>query len=226
MTTILLRTFIVYIFLICAMRLMGKRHLGELEVSELVGALLLSELASLPIEDPNVPISFAIVPIISITALEILSSIILIKFPRLKSLISSRPSILIKDGIIDQKELKKVRLSAEELLCELRQNEISELRDIAYAILEQNGKISIIPRISSKPPSCSELNIKTKEGGIMHILISNGYVNYYNMKAQGKTLEWLNKKISKKGCTKYNEVFLFTIDDADNINIIKKDEIK
>ena len=182
MITIFIRTLMVYTFLTLIMRLMGKRHIGELEISELVGTLLISEIASIPIENQEIPIVYAIVPIITIATIEITSSIILIKFPRLKNIISTRPSPLIENGIINQKELTRSRISIEELISELRQQSIGDINEVNYAILEQSGKISIILKSKHKTVSQADMNISSNEKGINHILVYNGSINKYNMK--------------------------------------------
>jgi len=222
MVTILLRTFIIYTILVAAMRLMGKRQIGELEISDLVTTLLISEIASLPIENRNIPISFAIIPIITIVTVEVATSVILMKFPNLKTIISTRPSTLIKNGKIDQKELKKVRISAEELIGELRQQGAETMDEINYAILEQNGKITVIKKAGYSPVTNNDINIRVKEHGIMHILISNGYVNKYNLKLLGKDHRWLLKKLSDEKCN-LSDIFLYMIDDSGKSFCIRKD---
>lgn len=223
MTTILFRTIIIYALLILAMRLMGKRQIGELEVSELVGTLILSEIASMPIENQEIPLSFALIPIITITTIEIAMSVILIKFPKLKSLISTRPSTLISGGVIDQRELSRARISVEELVGELRQQGIADLNEVSYAVLEQNGKISVIPKAASKPATPSDLGLGTVDNGIMHILVSNGYVNDYNMKKHNKDMAWLKQKSAEHHCST-DRIFLLLIDDNDNICLIPKED--
>lgn len=223
MITILFRTFIIYTILVAAMRLMGKRQIGELEISDLVTTLLISEIASLPIENRDIPISFAIIPIITIVTIEVATSVVLMKFPNLKSLISTRPSTLIKNGKIDQKELRKVRISAEELISELRQQGADTMDDINYAILEQNGKITVVKNADSSPVTATDLGIKIQERGIMHILVSNGYINYHNLGTLGKDQNWLIKKISKENCT-LKDIFLYMMDDSGKSFCIKKEK--
>jgi len=225
MITIFLRTLLIYTLLTCIMRLMGKRHIGELEISELVGTLLISELASMPIDNQEIPCSFAIIPIITIATIEIVSSLVLIKFPKLKNLVSTRPSTLIEKGTLDQKELIRSRLSIEELISEFRQQGISDINEINYAVLEPNGKISVILKSQCQPPKLSDLKIKSKENGIMHILVSNGYINEYNMKKHNKDLKWLQSTASKHRCT-IDDIFVLLIDDSGNTLLIKKEHKK
>jgi uncharacterized membrane protein YcaP (DUF421 family) len=216
MLTILLRTVIIYIILIGTMRLMGKRQLGELEISELVTTLLLSEIAAAPIGDPTIPVIYAVIPLITILTLEITLSIILLKCPRLKSIASARPSILIRHGKIDQKELRRIRISIDELISEIRQTGLSSFAEVDYAILEQNGKISVIPKACCQSPTREDLTLPCTESGVMHILISRGVINRYNLRLLGHNDEWLNKEISRHGC-RVQDVFLMTENDSGEI---------
>ena len=223
MLTILLRTVFVYILLIGTMRLMGKRQLGELEISELVTTLLLSEIASIPIEDPNTPVIVVIIPLVTILTLEIALSLILLKCPRLKGLASARPSVLIRHGEIDQAELLKARISTDELISEVRQAGLGSPEDVDYAILEQNGKISVIPRRAAQPPTASDLDMSLEEGGILHILISDGRMNERNMQLLKVTPEKITRLLEQKGFL-LREVFLLGMDDAENLYWVKKEE--
>lgn len=221
MLTILFRTIFIYLFLLVTMRFMGKRQLGELEISELVTTLLISEIASLPIVDQSIPVMHAIIPLITILTLEITLSVLLLKFPTLKNALSARPNVLIRHGVLDQKEMRRIRISNEELLSELRQSGVSSLEDVDYAILEQNGKISILLKKSAQPPSAGDLNIIMKENGIMHVLISDGITNRYNMDLLHVTDDDLNTLLKKHGGDA-RSIFLLCMDDEKNIFCINK----
>lgn len=221
MTTIFIRVIIIYVFLVSIMRLMGKRQLGELEVSELVSALLLSDIAALPIGNQEIPLSYAIVPIIAITAFEVGVSFLLIKLPKAKNLISSRPAILINKGKIDKKEMMNNRISIDELISELRQRNVTDISEVEYAIIEQNGKMTIIQKAEYLQPTCKQLNLKPQESGTGHILISYGRFDKHGLKSTGKTKEWVNNILKSKSLT-VQEVFLMTIDDSGKLNIIKE----
>ena len=223
MLTILLRTLIVYGILIGTMRLMGKRQLGELEISELVTTLLISEIASLPIENPNVPVIVVIIPLITILTLEISLSVILLKCPRLKNLASTRPSILIRQGKVDQQELRRVRISVDELISEVRQSGIAALDDVEYAILEQNGKISVIARRGAQPPCADDLSLSLPECGIVHILIADGRINRYNMRLLRLNDTDIDRYLSEKGLPAA-DVFLLGMNDAGELYWIEKEK--
>ena len=221
MTTIFIRVIIIYVFLVSIMRLMGKRQLGELEVSELVSTLLLSDIAALPIGNQEIPLSYAIVPIIAITAFEVGVSFLLIKLPKVKNLISARPTILINRGKIDRKEMMNNRISIDELISELRQKNVTDISEVEYAIIEPHGKMTIIQKADYLQPTCKQLNLTPKESGIGHILISYGRLDKYGLKRTGKSKEWVSSILKNEKLT-VKEVFLMTVDDSGKLNIIKE----
>ena len=225
MLTILVRTVIVYVILILTMRLLGKRQLGELEISELVTTLLISEIASLPIVDQNIPLMYAIIPLVAILTLEVTLSVILLKCPRLKNLASSRPSVLIRQGKLDQGEMRRNRISIEELISEVRQKGFATLAEVDYAIVEQNGKISILPRKSEAPPSAKDMGIEVKESGTLHVIVADGCPNRYNLQQLGLDMNWLQETL-KAQHLEVHEVFLLGMDDLGALYWIKKEEGK
>ena len=224
MTNILLRTIIIYVFLLIIMRLMGKRQLGELEVSELVSTLLLSDIAALPITDQDIPLIYALIPITVITTFEITLSVILTKIPGLKSVISTRPSALIKKGLIDRKEMVRNRISIDELFSELRQKDVSDISDVEYAILEQNGKLTVIKKKSCEPPTAKDLKISIKEPGISHIIVADGKIDRHGLKQLNKEEKWLNKYLSAQKIS-LKDVYIMTMDDNESIKLIKRSEL-
>lgn len=224
MTNILLRTAIVYLFLLTIMRLMGKRQLGELEVSELVSTLLLSDIAALPITDQDIPLIYAIIPITLITTFEISLSVLLTRFPVLKNLISTRPSALIRKGKIDQKEMNKNRISIDELLSELRQNDVCDISEVEYAILEQNGKITVVKKRINSQPTLKDFGIKATESGIPHIIIADGHIDKHGLTQTKKDRAWLMNYLKSKKLSP-SDIYIMTLDDTDKANIIKRSEL-
>lgn len=223
MLTILLRTVLVYVLLIAAMRLMGKRQLGELEVSELVTTLLVSEIASLPIVDKNIPLAYAIIPLVTVLTLEVTLSVILVKFPKLKSVASARPSVLIRRGKLDQKEMQRIRISLDELISEVRQAGVPSLADVDYAILEQNGKISILTRKETQPPTAKDLNLSLTDNGIVHVLIEDGCVDRHNLEMMQLDDTWLAQVLKEKGL-RTEQIFFLGRDDTGNLYWIEKEQ--
>ncbi len=222
MLTVLIRTIIIYILLLGTMRILGKRQLGELEVSELITTFLLSEIASMPIANQDIPLAYAVIPLITIMTFEVGSSLLISKYPKIKNLLSSPPSTLIHKGRINQKELLKNRISSEELLTELRLKNITDPTHVEYAILEQNGLLSVIPKIKYQQATLEELNIEDSDDGIVHIIISQGKWNEYNLKMLHKDRSEF-ETILKRKRTDIKDVFLLTVDDSGNRNLIIKE---
>ena len=199
MITLIFRTLLVYIFLIIIMRMMGKRQIGELEVTDLVATLLLSEIASLPITDPNIPVLHAIIPMIVLLSLEVFSSYILIRVPKLKNFLSASPTFLIKEGVLDQAALMASRLSIEELMSEIRQQGFCNLAYIWYAILEKDGQLTILPRTRYAPPTQEQLNISSQEEDLMHVVYNGNTFNDKGLVLIGKDRAWLKKQMERRG---------------------------
>ena len=222
MITIFTRTLIIYIVLVFTMRILGKRQLGELEVSELITTILLSEIASMPISNQDIPLSYAIIPLITIMSFEVTLSFIGCKYPFIKNIISSPPSTLIYKGKINQLELKKNRISPEELISELRLNNITDISDVEYAILEQNGLLSVIPKTECQQPKLKDLKVSDDERGIFHIIISQGIWNEYNLNLLKRNKSEFEEYLKRKH-TSADEVFLLMIDDSNNKKLIIKE---
>ena len=222
MLTVFLRTVITYLVLMIAMRIMGKRQIGELEVSELIVTLMLSELATSPISSTDIPVSHAIIPIITVLTFEVVTSVILIKIPRIKNFVSSKPSVLIDKGKLNQRELAHIRMSVDELVGELRRQGSTSIEEIEYAILEQNGKMTVVPKMRYRQPTLEQLKLKDKESGIAHILIADGYINRYNLRRTGHDDAWLEAELKRRG-HRSSEVYLMTVDDVGNIFLVPKE---
>jgi len=198
MTTILIRTLIIYVALILTMRLMGKRQIGELEVTDLVTTLLISEIASLPITNQEIPVSYAILPMLTLLILEILSSVILIRFPALKRIVSACPTIIIQNGVLQQQALKDLRISIEELMSEIRQQGLTALDQVEYAILEKNGKLTVLPRAKYATPTVEQMGIRAKEDPLMHVVFCNGSYSRVGLQLIEKDRAWLDRQLKKK----------------------------
>lgn len=223
MTALLFRTVLTYILLIFAMRMMGKRQIGELEISDLVTTLLISEIASLPITDTAIPLTHALIPIILLVCFEVLSSALLANCPKIKNLITARPATLIRDGKLCKQAMKDARISADELISELRQKGISDLREVRYAILEQNGKITVIPRAQCAPPNAQQLEIRVEDSGLFHIIIDKGVINKHNAQDLQISQKALNERLKEIGLTP-KDVYLMMINDSGEERIIPKSE--
>ncbi len=213
----LIRLFIIYFLTIFSFRMMGKRQVGELQLSELVCAIFISELATIPVGNKSTPLIYGIIPIVFLVSSEVIISFMSTKFSLVKRIFDSSPDILIDKGVLKESALSKARMTVEELLSELRQQGISSISEVYYAILEANGKLSIIQKAEYKPLSPIDTSTKVSENGIDHAVIIDGKINKAAMKTVGHGESWLKKEIKKQGYDKVEEIFLLTVDDSGNI---------
>lgn len=221
MTVIFFRTVIIYLILILVLRLMGKRQIGELQPSELVTTLLLSQIASQPILAQNVPIAYGIIPVFIVVCLEVIFSFIMTRVPFLKRLFVGKPSILIDKGKVDTKELLRVRVTVEELMSELRSHGVGNPGDVYYAVMEENGSISVLMKAKSDTVRRNDLELDVKDAGISRLIISDGVVNVENLKKLGKNEMWLKKQLTQNNLD-IKDVFMMTCDDNSQIYTVKK----
>ena len=207
MVSIFTRTLIIYVLLSLSMKIMGKREIGELDVSELVSTLLISEIAAIPIDDPDLPLLNAVIPILFILSLEILLSYAKTRFNKLKRFVEGEAVFLIYRGRLNQSVLMENRISINELLSEMRAQGVGDIEEIDYAILEQSGKISIL---------------KEKDTKIAHVLIIDGEYNEPEMAVAKYSRDKIAAELARRG-TDRRDVFIMSVDDENNINIIKKE---
>ena len=208
MFTLLIRTFILFIIIIITMRIMGKRQIGELQPYELVITIIISELASIPISDTKIPLVHSICPIITLILLQVILSVIQMKFDKARTLLCGKPSLLIKNGYIDIEEMKRQKLNLDDLLEELRLAGSYNLEDIEYAILETSGKLSIIPKTKLTSVTKKDLNIKVQQDILPLTLISDGKVRYKNLQSINKDMTWLKNELARKSIYSYKDVFI------------------
>ena len=225
MISVFSRTIIIYITLLFAMRLMGKRQVGEMQAAELIITLLLSERAVGSITNKNLPILHSIIPIFLLLSLEVITSFALTKSNRLKKLLNGAPIVLIKDGEINIKALADNRIEIDELMAELRQKNAPDITSVKYAILEDNGKLSVFLKAENSPPTGQDLHITQTDPGIAHEIIIDGEIVEENLTLMGKDSEWLQIQLDNDN-TALEDVFLFTLNDADEIRLIRKETKK
>ena len=205
--SIVIRTVILYILLSFSLRITGKRQLGELDVSELVSTLLISEIASIPIDDPDIPMLNAIIPILLIASIEIIISAIKNRSERLKAIVEGTPDYIIYKGRILQQRLYDNRISINELLSELRTQGIGNISEVEYAILEQGGSLSVM---------------KKGESRLAHTIVIDGRIIEDEVKKQGYNETWVKKRLTERKL-ELGHVLIMTVDDGGRIDIVKKD---
>lgn len=221
-----MRTVILYAVIILSLRFLGKRQVGELEPSELVVAVLISELAAIPIQDNRIPILGGVIPIVTLIALELILSQLAALYPRVHKLLCGTPSIVIRNGAIVQSALKKNRLSIDELMEELRNNGITDISDVRYAILETGGQLSAILRAGRQPVTAEDLGLRIEDNGLYTIIINNGRVMSENLAMRGLDTLWMNEELKKHGASSAEDVFLLSVDEAMNVHFFLKESKK
>ena len=217
----LIRTLILYLLVIIALRVMGKRQIGELQPSELVVAIMISDLASVPMAEPGIPLSYGIVPIFTMVLAEMVLAFLCLKSEKIRSVISGRPSVIMLHGIIDESEMRKIRFNLSDLTEEVRLQGYLDISTVDTVILETNGQMTIIPKSDFKVPDCSDLGIKTKQDELPFILISDGKLNDVNLKKAGHNMKWLNKEIKKLGASQVKDVFYLTFYNGETFGQLK-----
>lgn len=223
MFTGLIRTIILYIFIIIGIRLMGKRQVGELEPSELVLSLIIADLASVPMQDYGIPLLTGILPILALLAMSMILSVLTMKSVRFRALMCGRPSIVIRDGLVDQREMARNRLTIDELLEELRAKGYTDPATVKYAILETNGQLSVLPYANQKPPTAQQLQVSAEESGLPLVVISDGRLLEHNLRALGRDRKWLDQRLEERGCSGLEAVFLLLVDQTGSIYLARKD---
>lgn len=223
MITVFFRTLLIYLMVTGAMRLMGKRQIGQLEVSELVTTFLLSEIATLPIENPDIPVLHAVIPVVTLLTLEVSMALLLSRSSRLRRRLEAPPSMLICQGKWDQRELIRNRLSIEEVLSGLRQQGVSDPEEVDYAILEKNGQLSVILKEPYRPATVKDAGLAVGHEGMMHVLISGGVVNEYNLRLLGKDRAWLDGVLKRKKARR-EDVLCLLCNDAGKIELLRKEK--
>lgn len=213
MIVIILRTLIIYTVVILSLRIMGKRQIGQLQPAELVVAIIISDLAAIPMESVNIPLLSGIIPVFTLISAEVIVSYLSLKSKKIRKFIIGEPSIIIYDGVINQTELEKLRFNIDDLLEELRINNCYDISDVYVAVLETNGQLSLIPRDNARGVTVEDLNLKkVRHSGLPCNVISDGHLNKTELKRSGKTLNQLNDEIKKRGAKDIKDVFIASID--------------
>lgn len=219
----LFRTIILYVFVIVALRIMGKRQIGDMQPGELVITILISELASMPIQDTTQPVINGILAIFTLVVLEIIISFISMKFTPAHRIINGRSAVLIKDGVINQKLMKTMRVTVTDLMEVLRGQDVFDISEVAYAILETNGQLSILLKSACQPVTREEAGIKTDGEQIKVLVVNDGVIIEEGLRLAEINRSDVEKEIKKQGL-RLGQVFLMTADTKGGFYTVKKDE--
>lgn len=223
MLVIFVRSIILYLIILIVMRLMGKREIGQLQPFELVIAILIADLASIPMSGWGIPLTNGIIPILGLLVVDLLISMVNMKSIKMRELICGRPSILIFRGKIDEKMLKREKITLNELEERLRGNNVYNLGDVEYAILETNGQMTVIQKPNKRNATPEDFNIMPEYEGIPYDLVIDGAVMNDNLKRIGKDYNWLKKSTNKFGI-KPEEALIVTLDGKGQFFCQKKEK--
>lgn len=212
MLTVLLRAAILFLVAVIAIRIMGKRQVNQLEPFELVIAIMIAELAATPMEDVGKPLLFGIIPIITLLLFHSVLSIAAFKNKTLRGWINGKPSVLIKNGLLQQKELERICYDLNDLLGELRAGGILNIGEVSTAILETSGKVSAFPKAENKPVTMQDMGLTVNYESIPLTLILDGHVQHKSLAIGGLNEPWLLKVLETLGFPSASDVLLASLD--------------
>ena len=226
MATAFFRTVILYLLLIAGLRLSGKRQIGELEPIELVLTLLISDLASVPMQDFGLPLFNGVIPIITLIALSTLFSAVSLRCVRFRDLVCGQPALVIRDGKLYQETMRRNRLTLDELFEQLRGQGVTDLDDVKYAVLETNGRLSVLLRSDRQPVTSEQLAVSVSDDVTPTIVINDGRVLTDNLKQAGRDERWLQQELKRQGAAHSRDVFLLSVDEQGAVVCLKKESAR
>lgn len=211
------RTVILYLLIIFGIRLMGKRQVGELEPSELVLSLIIADLAAVPMQDFGIPLLTGIIPIATLLSITTILSVLTMKSVKFRAIMCGRPSIIVENGQLRQSEMAKNRFTVDELMEDLRMNGINDIASVKYAILETNGRLSILPYAGLLPVTAQQMNVAAEDLGLPLVVVSDGHLLSQNLQTRGLNEIWLKSCLKEHGLSNVEDVFLLTVDEKNNV---------
>ncbi len=218
------RTLFLYLVLIFAVRLMGKRQIGEMEPAEFVVTMLVANLAAIPMQDGAIPLYSGLVPILTVLGMELVLSGLILRSVRLRQLLCGKPVILIDNGKILQENLKSARINLDELTGQLRAKDVLDIRTVQFAILETSGDLSVFPYPKEKPASAKDAGVQATGQHLPVTVVEDGYLSRENLERAKKDEKWLEKVLSRHNCG-IQDTFLLTVDESGQVVWLGK-EIK
>ncbi len=223
MLNVFSRGVFLYLILIAGIRLLGKRQLGQLEPSEVAVTMLLADLASIPMEDESIPIYSGLIPIAAVLVMEMMLSFLSMRSIKVRKFLCGKPVILMENGKFLQDNMRKNRVTLDELISQLREKEVLDPSTVQYAILETGGNLSVFPYPQERPATAKEANISAERQDLPITVISDGRLLENNLKKAGKDKKWLQKVLSQNKATQ-KETFLLTVDRNNSTIFYKKDK--
>ncbi len=221
----IIRSVILYFFVVLSVRLMGKRQISDLQPSELVITMIASEIAAIPMQNTSQPLLSGFIPLLILVALEIISSVIMLKCGKFRRLMCGSPIVVIRDGKLLQHEMKRLRMTTEDLCEQLRQQSVFSIEEVQYCIVETNGNVSVLEKPKHRKPSASDMGITIKDNKIETVVVSDGKILDNSLGLCQKSKKDV-LSILKKEKIKLNDVFIMTLDALGKYNVIKKERSK
>lgn len=212
MLLLIIRTTILYAITMLSMRIMGKRQIGQLQPFELVVILIISEMATIGVQNNGLPLLNSLLPIITITVLQIAIALLNLKSERFRLLVCGRPAFIIRGGEIMEEEMRRLRLNTHDLLEQLRSKGYFDIADIEYALMETNGQLSILPRADKRPLQPADINLKVTHEAPAVPIIVDGHLRPHHLAASGHDMHWLQKKLSRYSIKSPEDVFFLSVD--------------
>lgn len=219
---VLIRAVILYVLITFSLRLMGKRQIGELQPSELVVTILVSNIASLPIEDSSIPMIMGIIPVLTLVCLDVFASALMLKSVRFRRLVTGNPIIIISDGKINQRMLKNLRYSVDDVIEAMRQCMIFDISEVQYAIVETNGQINFYQKYQYRNVTNEDIGKSSDSVNPPSIVIRDGIVNEKGLLECALSVEWLERTLKDEGLST-RRVFLMTADKNGKHTIVQKE---
>lgn len=222
MFVVVLRTVILFSLVVVVLRLMGKPQIGQLQPYELVVAIMISELAAVPMSDTGIPLLYGVVPILLLLSFQAALSLISLKSARMREIICGRPSILVKGGNIDEGELRRLRMNINDLLEQLRIAGYPDIAEVEFVLLETNGQLSVVPKSQRRPVCPADLGVRTRYEGLFYPLILDGHVEIRHLRELGLDKAWLQNELGKRGIEEFSDVLLASRDTSGNLYLQRK----
>lgn len=221
LSIVFIRAIILYVIVIFSVRLMGKRQIGELQPSELAITILVSNIATLPLEDLNIPLIMGILSILSLVCFEVIMSWLSLRSRKLRHIVSGSPKVIIRSGVPDQTVLRELRFSVDDLMTALRSNNVFDISEVQYAVVETNGSVSIYEKYESRTATNSSLGLSGQTPDPPVIIISDGKIIPHGLEESGLPIQWVYDLMARKHI-EASDVFLLTADRTGKYNLIKK----
>ena len=217
MAIIFVRTVILYFAILISMRIMGKRQLGEMEISEFIVAALIADLAATPLQDIGIPLLNGLVPIIIMFCFEIIIAGLNMRSIKLRKLTYGRPEIIVRGGKIIREAMQKNRFTLDELMQELRAQGLTDTAQVEYAVLETNGQLSIILKSGDQPATASQMGVDADDVSYAHIIINEGRILDNNLELLGRDRRWLSNELKRQNFRSADEVYILTLSESGRV---------